>query len=201
MKPRIVLIGSFIAALFTHALFGQASFELSNRNLGSSVNAPVTDSLGVPLRGTNYCAELWGGATSNSLTPLVLVDQGDVRLITSFRTDLPGYFFSGVSSLSVISVVPHSFAWLQVHAWEARLGGTYEAVSALGIGGYGASPLFYAQGNNPFSVNPEIPAPLLGLQSFSLLPVVPEPGTGVLVLLGFGCLAARRWFNRRDHSP
>ena len=87
----------------------------------------------------------------------------------------------------------YGYAWLQVRAWDARLGGTYEEVMGLGIGGYGESPLFYARGNSPFADPPIPPAPLIGLQSFSLRPVVPEPGTWMLLTLGgLGLVTATR---------
>ena len=179
--------------------FGQSSFLLANRYTVYGINAPVFDAQGVPLSGAIYQAELWGGVSSNSLAPALVLNSGNIRLFVPFTPG--GYFFSSVSTLSVRDVAPRGYAWLQIRAWDARLGSTYESVTALDIGGYGASPLFYAQGNDPLALPPAPPAPLLGLQSFSLLPVVPEPGTGVLVLLGFGCLAAWRWFNRRAHSP
>ena len=96
----------------------------------------------------------------------------------------PGYFFSPSGYLSVLSVPPLGFAWLQVRVWDTRLGATYEEVAGLGIGGYGESPLFYAQGRNPLSAPPDLPGPLIGLQSFSLRPVVPEPSTWALLVLG-----------------
>jgi hypothetical protein len=41
---------------------------------------------------------------------------------------------------------------------------------------------------------------LIGLQSFSLLPVVPEPGTWALALLGLACFASWRWLGKRSNS-
>jgi hypothetical protein len=58
---------------------------------------------------------------------------------------------------------------------STRFGASYEEAAARGLGGYGESPLFYAKGGDPFDQFP-LPAPLLGLQSFSL-----RPGTGVLM--------------------
>ena len=198
MKTR-TLIWYFVINLFlTSQASGQASFDLRNRYTVYGINAPVFDALGMPLAGTNYAAELWGGASPGSLVPAVEVSRENIRIIVPFGTG--GYFSSSAAFLSV-PAESGGFAWLQIRAWDARLGSTYESVTTLGIGGYGNSPLFYARGSDPNREPPEPPAPLIGLQSFSLLPVVPEPGTGVLVLLGFGCLAARRWFNRRDHSP
>jgi hypothetical protein len=88
--------------------------------------------------------------------------------------------------LSVPDVSGYGWAWLQVRAWEARLGGTYEEVVALDRGGYGESPLFYAQGGDPFLALPGLPGPLIGLQSFSLRPA-PEPAATFVIVLGLAC--------------
>jgi hypothetical protein len=166
--------------------FGQSSFRLSNYNPEVGVNAPVFDAQGEPLAGVNYLAELWGSASANSLAPLVKISQGSGREIVPFRGG--GYFFSGSGFLVVTDVPTRGYAWLQVRAWEARLGATYEQVAAFGIGGYGESPLFYAQGGDPFLALPEVPPPLIGLQSFTLRPVIPEPSTWTLLALGGGAL-------------
>jgi hypothetical protein len=81
---------------------------------------------------------------------------------------------------------------VQVRAWDARLAATYEEVVTLGIGGYGQSVLLHLTSGN-LNV-PTLPAPLVGLQSFSLLPVIPEPSTWALLALGGAgvCLAAWR---------
>ncbi len=73
------------------------------------------------------------------------------------------------------------------------MGGTYEEVAALGLGGYGESPLFYAQGGTPLGL-PGPPGPLIGLESFSLRAVVPEPSTWALLALGGAFLG---WATRR----
>jgi len=62
---------------------------------------------------------------------------------------------------------------------DARLGATYEDVVGRGLGSYGESPLFYAQGGDPYNQFP-IPGRLVGLQSFSLRPV-PEPSIWALL--------------------
>ena len=87
------------------AVLGQSSFALRNHY---GVDAPVYDSLGIPLAGANYHAELWGSATPDSLTPLVDINQGFMRVIVPFGT--AGYFSSGTSYLSVLTVPPGGFA-------------------------------------------------------------------------------------------
>jgi hypothetical protein len=182
-----------LASVLSHfSLFGQASFELANLHT-PIVDAPVFDATGARLSGAHYFAELWGGATSNSLAPLVLLPQGG-REIVPFLTD--GYFVATASSgeLVVSTVAANGFAWLQLRAWDSGLGSTYEAVSSLGIGGYGGSPVFYCRGGDPYDML-GLPAPLIGLQSFSLLPIIPEPSSTALLLLGIAFLV--RWRHSR----
>jgi hypothetical protein len=136
-------------------------------------------------------AELYGGATADSLIPVIDYDTGR-RGIATFRG--PGYFFCGHGTLSVMSVPPRGWAWLQVKVWDVQLGATHEEVSARGLGGYGESVLFYAQGHDPTGSVPELPAPLIGLQSFSVLQPIPEPSTWALLAVGGGGLV---WSIRR----
>jgi hypothetical protein len=173
----VLILGLALA----NSLFGQASFAVRNLYTVYGIDAPVFDALGMPLEGPNYQAELWGGAVSDSLAPTVDVSRGNSRALVPFQTD--GYFISTSAFVSITNVPPRGWAWLQVRAWDARLGPTYEDVAALGLGGYGESPLFYAQGHDPFREPPEGPAPLIGLQSFSLRPV-PEPALWVLLAIG-----------------
>jgi len=151
---------------------GQANFSF--RNFGIGLNAPVFDSQGVPLAGTNYLAELWGAAAPDSLKPLVLLENGGARLIKPFWTD--GYVIpTGDSALVVPDVPGYGWAWLQMRAWDAKLGPTYEEAEARGLGSYGESPLFYTKGGYAQDQFPE-PGPLIGLQSFRL-----RPGSAVLM--------------------
>src|SRR6266850_6349873 len=143
MKVTTVIAYTAVNLLLSYAAQGQSSFAFRNLYSVYGVDAPVFDARGVPLAGSNYLAELWGGATSDSLAPVVDVWQGNRREIISFVSD--GYFSSASASLSVLTVPPGGWAWLQVRAWHARLGATYEEVFARGLDGYGESLLFYAQ--------------------------------------------------------
>ena len=178
---RPVLLSALLASFVPFLAFGQASFRPSNYD-PPALNAPVFDAQGTPLAGSDYLAEVWGGAESNSLTPLVLIDRGNAREIVPFTTG--GYFIPTSTSdrLCVLDVPPSGWAWLQVRAWEAALGSTYEQAAGLGMGGYGESALFYGQGRDPFREPPEPSALLIGLESFSLRPV-PEPSVWALLAL------------------
>lgn len=197
MKTNRLVRHAALCLLLTCPVFGQGSFALQNHNTYYGIDAPVFDAQGNPLSGTNYLVELWGGATSNSLVPALELSRGLIRWMVSFSNG--GYFFSSAGFLSVPAAQAGGggFSWLQVRAWDARLGSSYEEVVARGLGGYGESSLFYAQGNNPFAEPPMLPAPLIGLQSFSLRAVVPEPSTWTLLALGGIGLG---WASRRGHK-
>jgi len=184
MKANTIIVTITLNLLLPCLVWAQSSFGLANKT-PPLVDAPVFDPHGQLLSGPNYMAELWGSSTPGSLTPLVDVLRGNSRVFANFVS--PGYFFSGNSYLSVDSVPPFGYAWLQVRVWDSRLGPTYEQVLALGIGGYGESPLFYAQGGDPFDQFP-MPGDLIGLQSFSLREVVPEPSSMALLLIGLAVL-------------
>lgn len=166
---------------------GQGTFQFQNYDGPLGINAPVFDAQGVALSGNAYLAELYGGIVSNSLSPAM------PRTAVPFFTGIGAGYFQAPHAVFFEDVPGGSFAWLQVRAWDARLGATYENVVALSLGGYGSSPVFYAVSGNPGALVP--PAPLIGLQSFSLLPVVPEPSAWTLLALGGAVLL---WALRRQ---
>jgi hypothetical protein len=198
MKPQSVILSCVLSNLLAVAVVAQSTFRFENLNSAAGIDAPVFDAKGARLAGPNYAAELWGGATSNSLSPTVSFFSGQ-RVILPFETGLAAGYFTSTSSMAVWAVSGGGFAWVQVRAWDARLGANYEDVLALGIGGYGESAQLYIRGSNPLGVPPTASAPLTGLQSFSLLPVVPEPSTWGFLALGGAALwwAVRRQLKER----
>lgn len=178
----------------------QATFEL--RNIGPEVNAPIFDSSGIPLSGTGYRVELYGGPAPSSLEPaFILPPFGGNRSIVSFMSGgNAGYFYPEEPgrSVGIPGTLGGGFAYLQVRAWNAELGATYEEVFALGSGGYGGSNVFYAQGGDPAAGPPAVPPePLIGLESFRLLPVIPEPNATWLLLVGISALFMAKWRRSR----
>jgi hypothetical protein len=187
MKANPLLLCFALQLLLGCGALGQASFWLNNHQ-PPLVDAPVFDAQGVPLAGASYLAELWGGTASDSLTP-ALAFFSRQRVIIPFRTGSGAGIFRDTyggrdpaDSPTVLQAPSGGMAWLQVRAWDSRLGATYEEALARGIGGYGASPVFAAQGTDPSILQIQA-APLTGLQSFSLLPLVPEPATIWILLL------------------
>jgi hypothetical protein len=130
-------------------------------------------------------AVLFGGPTPDSLAIAVTSAPMLPQPFTAVFNGQQGYF----SKPGDVVIPTAQFAWLQVRAWDARLGSTYDEVAALGQGGYGESPLFQALGGDILATG-RPPQPLLGLQSFSLRPV-PEPSTWALSGIGVGFLLWR----------
>jgi hypothetical protein len=87
-------------------------------------------------------------------------------------------YFAYPGYLEIRTAIGFELPWLQVRAWDSRLGRSYEEVVSLGLGGYGESDLFQKFGGG----FPALPEPLIGLQSFSLRPVIPEPSSALLFL-------------------
>ncbi len=188
---RLTVIGfAILSTLLACETLGQSSFIFRTFVYGvdaeHSVDAPVYDAFGVPLEGPGYLAELWGGPSADSLSPAAHSLDWDQRLIVTFATG--GYILPqlvGAWSGVVVPKAPPGFpAALQLRAWDASLGGTYEEVVTLGLGGYGESNIFYREGGNPNLVPPTASSPLVGLESFSLRAVIPEPSTWALFVLG-----------------
>ncbi len=176
----------------TGSAMAQATFTFANIFTGMGLDAPVFDAQGSRLSGNDYLAVLYGGPTMTSLS---LANVGNSVMPPVGFTYVPpsgqaGYFFLG-GGVEIDSVPCGGTPWLQVRAWDARLGSSYEAVEALGEGGYGESNIFQKQGGDP-CVNPMPNQPLLGLQSFSLRAEVPEPSTWLLFLLGIPVILFRK---------
>jgi hypothetical protein len=162
-----------VHALIALSAVAQGTFLLRNySDTLVELNATVFDAEGNPLAGPTYRAELYGAATPDALRPAP-TELGKRATVPFLTGRAAGYF--GEEAVVVHGVPPPSFAWLQVRAWDSRLGATYEEVVARGVGGYGESPLFYAQsgGEGHIGSNPKY---LLGLQSFRL-----RPATAVLM--------------------
>src|SRR5713101_5466972 len=167
--PYAVALVAFFAPRVCQSQFSSYSFN----NYFSDALAPVFDASGDRLSGTNYVAVLYGGPSPDALQLggrlNTLVPMAPVPFIYK-PNGLDGYFNGG--GVVVNSMNCGGFAWLQVRAWDARLGATYDDVAKLGLGGYGQSNLFEAAGGDPYPCLPPgdqgVPKPMIGLQSFSL---------------------------------
>lgn len=189
MSNSLIILSAAVSVIWATTAPAQSTFFFDNRY---AVDAPVFDGQGSGLSGTNYQAELYGSANADSLTPTTTVNLL-LRVVLNFRSGADAGYVAGRPIVMVANTPAGGQAWLQMRSWDARLGATYEAVAALGIGGYGESPLFYADGGDPTLLPAGIPQPLVGLQSFSLRAVVPEPSAAALLAVG----GAAIWMVRR----
>lgn len=180
--PLIVLIlwGSLLAAL------GQGTVNFVNRITGT-LDAPVFDTDGsTRLAGTGFRAALYAAPASSPDSALAMVGAS-----LPFRTGAgAGYIDGTAGSTRTLPGVPEGgTAKLQVRAWDATKGSTYEAAQAAG-GKTGVSAIF--TGGTGGGLVP--PAALLGLRSFQLQLVSPPVvvTAPVAVLTGIGGTATFR---------
>jgi|GEM_PF-2665728 hypothetical protein len=177
-----------------------ATFALRNY-AGTNFDRPVFDAAGNRLFGSNFVAMLYGGLEADSLVPAVRWGTSEVAPPVPFTytpNGQSGYFLysdpgTGVSYVAMPTFEAGAFGWLQVRAWDLRVAPTYEEAVALGTG-YGHSALFRGVGGTGPIPNPVPPSLLFGLESFSL---VPEPSTGLLLVVGV-FLGRLVWRSRRQ---
>src|SRR5436190_12711963 len=100
-------------------------------NLNSPVDAPIFDVDGTTrLSGSDYWAQIYSGATSNSLHAVG-------SPVPFWTDDLAGYYFTS-GATSIPDVPAGQVAYVQVRAWDHRFGETFEEARALG-GKFGKS--------------------------------------------------------------
>ena len=190
MKVAAPLIGLALIAIVTTTAQAQITrtFDFTNRGDGLTTKAPIYDSEGNLLAGTGYLAQLYVGPDQDSLEPLLPVK--------SFLTGaLAGYLLPSSIEAEGLGGSPDLFAF-QIRAWDATLGSTYAEALAQGRGGVGESNIAMEAAGIFRGGPPLLPGPVIGLQSFSLSPLVPEPSTYAL----FGLGAVALWWQCRRRS-
>ena len=139
-----------------NAIEGGGKIDFRNRFSNvTNVEAPVFDIDGVvPLNGSNYLAQLYGGPSLEFLRP--------VGQPSTFKSGFgAGYFNSQIVTLP--TVAPGSNAIVQVRAWDGTKGSTYEEARAFS-GRFGKSELL------TLTLGGDLipPVNLVGLKSFNL---------------------------------
>jgi hypothetical protein len=183
---KLLLLATF--ALITASAFAQGTVNFANVGGGApgSVNAPVTlSTTGAKLDGAAWLAQLYwapaGVSDPNSSSLVALTGSAPGTFNSGAQA---GYFTAGQRTFPVAGGTVVS---IQVRAWNAAAGATYEAASgsAAGITGKG-NVIQYTLGTPPATPNN-----LVGLTAFTVSPV-PEPSSIALGLLGLGAVALFR---------
>ncbi|HVY72119.1 MAG TPA: hypothetical protein VHH73_19450, partial [Verrucomicrobiae bacterium] len=165
---RILFLGCVLGGI--SGLMGQEPVQqgtVTFLNYGSwGSKAPVYDTDGTTLlSGTNYVAELYAGATADSLVP--------AGTPFPFRTGIgAGYFDPGIDSTRFVPVPAGDPAYCQFRVWDITFGMTYEEAVAAGSK-HGQSNVALVQktgGNVKINWPPDFPAYIVGWQSFALVP-------------------------------
>jgi hypothetical protein len=189
MKKITNLVSCVILLLVVQNAHGAycASFYMSN--LGPApFSVPIYDALGNPLTGENFVAQLFGAPTMDQLEPARDRISLNIAAPVPFTVPIPG-FFAAPFVLVKTDPAGGSSVWLQVRVWDTHIAPTYDEVAELGNGGYGESELFQSVGGYACSVQGSPPALLIGLESFSLTPAVPEPGATLILLVAVPLIA------------
>ena len=159
-------LGARLVVTDTIAGGGQIRFaNQSYDSYGTNVDAPVFDIDGTThLNGSNYVAQLYAGSSLGLLRP--------AGQPSAFKGGFgAGYFFPQFVTLP--AVPPGSNAIVQVRAWDARMGSSYEEARATGAR-FGKSGLLTVMAGGGLM----LPTDLDGLQSFSLQAGMPQFASG-----------------------
>jgi len=165
-----------IAALFLAVgAYGQGQLSFNTRIVGT-VDAPVTNSANGLGVGSGFTAELDIVGAGGSLTPITPT--------TAFRagTGLAPFYVNPID-ITLTGRLGGSSVTLRMRAYN---GVDYASSSIKGF----SNDFTIVLGGDPGNGSPpSTPAPLAGLNGFS---VVPEPSTIALGVLGLGALLLRR---------
>jgi PEP-CTERM motif len=162
------------------------TFILTNHGFDLPAPALAYDADGNLLSGSQYLAHLYVGLDKNtlqSLSPVAPFLEGSLAgyLQETYIEDFSANYFKNTSY------------FVQIRAWDASLGSTWQIAASKGLGGVGESSIGQETTGGSGGV-PSLPRGLSGLQSFRLSPLtVPEPST--YALFGFG--AALLWCGSR----
>ena len=198
MKKVLLTLASVLVGLSAYA---QGTVAFQNRDTANNISAPIYDVSvgGTKLVGTAYLAQLYFGAVGAAESAFQAVSIAPV----SFRGTLPtdataGYVNVGADTSRSLSGIPFNTpVQVQIRAWSAAGGATYEAALAAAQ----ANSAIHIGKSTPITITTaasalNTPSPMVGLASFALTsqagPIIPEPTTIALGLLGAALLFIRR---------
>ena len=168
MRPIGILLFWAFVGVSALAISGPGTVDLDNTLLrGGSEEGRFFDEDGVLLSGQAYLAQLYAGTESDQL-----IKVGEP---TGFLTnEMSGYFGGGTVTIPFIQ--GGLMAWVQVRAWEAAGGTSFEAAALSGHWTGISSILHVMTGNPSLGGVPTPPALLIGLKYPGNPVIVQEPG-------------------------
>jgi hypothetical protein len=175
MKKIIVILTGVLIAGAT--AFGQGTVNFVNLSSNPPLNAPDFLNDGVTkLLGSTYTAVLFAGPNAGSLSLIA-----STPYLTGGGA---GYFNGGTEGIG--TVADGGTAFIQIYAYLTADGSLANAMAdgASAANQWGSSSIFSVTSGDPSAAPPGTPAVLVGLTSFNLNSVVPEPAT--LALMGLG---------------
>jgi hypothetical protein len=179
MKKLLVTIA---AVLVSVSAFAQGTVTVGNRNLTTGGNQPITlpNGDGPGLSGGQAQLYVLQGTTYTAV-------GAPINFRSTSAAAAP--FLEVVPDVVIPGVPPGSPATVQLRAWVG--GASYDA--ATQFKGSSADIHLAQLGGDPGTGAPPITPPdLSGLTGFQLQPVVPEPSTIALAVLGASALFIRR---------
>lgn len=185
MKQIVLTLTALLAAA---SAFAQGTVNFATRVTGQ-LDAPVTIGGTGPDAGTKVGNQWYGQIYASGPGGTLAAVGAPVE----FRNDAGiGYITAG-GNVAIPGVAGGSAAQVKVVAWHTSLGNDYAAAVAANMGGVGESAVItIAAVGNPGAVPPTPAANLVGLQAFTVTPLIPEPTVAALGLLGAGLLLIRR---------
>jgi hypothetical protein len=172
MKHLAIALTALMAAASAYA---QGTVNFATRITGS-VDARVFNADATPV-GSTVWGQLYSGDTALG-SPVAFRDTPAAA---------QGYITSG-GTVEIPGVASGATASVKLVAWAASSGASYAAAKASGLGGVGESAaITVTAGGGTLP-----PGNLVGLATFNLSPIVPEPSIAALGLLGAGLLVLRR---------
>jgi hypothetical protein len=176
MKKLLVTLA---AVLVSASTFGQGTILFNNRTPTGDARVTRPDGTGA---GAGITAQLFLVGAGGALTA--------IPGTTTFReTPAAATFFVNPISVNVPGVAVGANATVRMRAWSTSAGSYDAALAGAGLYGESNDVLVSGLGGTPATGAPLPDAPLNGLASF---PLIPEPSSMALGLLGAAALLYRR---------
>jgi hypothetical protein len=195
---------AFASVLITGAVWAQGTVGFAN--IGNGVNTPFFDQQGIPLQGSNYVAQLYFWRTEGSDFDFRPV--GDWFPFYSLTNHANGYFVGG--TVTVPTWHPGDPVWVQVRAWQASGGQSFEQAAMAGAWTGQSKILFIPKTGDPTGGVPTVPAALIGLE-YPGEPLVVQPpqsravfpgeSTTLSVVASTGVAGFYQWYQQPSNRP